>query len=112
MMTDEEALRYLEHLREHEMPAPKPEREKGFIARNGQGAKVFGDVYGYFAASLALDWYNKNSRVGVTLGECIRNANTGLYLASYEFIKKDSAVPFKDFAKPFILKELSTVASS
>lgn len=105
-MTDEEAQQYIEFLRDNEMPEPAPEREKGFIIRNGSGAKVFGDVYGYYAASLAKEWQRKHLHQGISLGKCIRSANTGLLMASYRYIEVENPPTFKLYAKPYICREL------
>lgn len=107
-MSDEDAKQYINFLKKNEKLQPSPEREQGFIRRNGSNSKVFSDIYGLFAAELAEDWYERNTKSNISLGRCIRAANRGLLMATYRYVELEDPPRFKKFAKPFITTELDS----
>lgn len=106
MMSNDKAVQYINFLKENKKPAPLPEREQNFIRRNGSSTRIFSDVYGLFAAQLAEGWCEQNNQLNISLGSCIRAANTGLLMATYRYIELENPPRFKTFAKPFIISEL------
>lgn len=112
-MSDEAAVLYLSNLQAHELAQPLDERS--FLRQNNAHTDAFLHTYGYYAAAIAQSWYERNRQIGITLGACIRAANTGLIIASYRFVegKPGHAVPkFKNYATPFIRAELDWLLHS
>lgn len=104
MMSDEEAVRYIDHLRKFQKGLPKSQYEYKYLEMFDASTNAFTDTYGYFAADLAQQWNKKYPRI--PLGRCIRVANTGLIMARAVYLIKKPDIPFIEFAKPFIKIEL------
>lgn len=109
-MNDEEALSYIKHLYESRRPLPRKEEELDFLKTFDYQTDTFIDTYGYFAASVAQNWHSQHLKhPTISLGDCVRAANRGLLLASYQYIKTQQSRRFLDFAVPFIEEELQNL---
>ena len=112
MMTEKQAQEYIEYLKKYRRPRPIPENELKYLQTFGPDTNAFTDVYGYYAAMTAESWHasHGNSGKAPTLGKCIRAANQGIILASYEYMKGDGSQDFMKFAQSYIQAELEKIS--
>lgn len=108
MMSDEEAIRYVNHLRRCQKGIPEKQHEYKYLKMFDASTNAFADTYGYFAAKLAQEW--AESHPDVSLGRCIRSANTGLIMARSTYLVEKPDTAFIKFAEPIIRAELNKTA--
>lgn len=95
-MSDDEALAYISYLEKYE---------------KGTSDDEYFESYAQFAATLAKDWRRMNPTESVSLGECLRAANTGLVIAANLHKKHGRRHQFRYYAKPIIISELDKLKS-
>jgi hypothetical protein len=111
MMNDEEALEYYYRAIRSRPAHVAVQAEQDFFREYPLDINRLTDLYGHIAAIEAKRWYENNSWQKITLGRCVRAANTGLIHAAHLFQEKKHAdtIRFKDYAPFFIKKELAAL---
>jgi hypothetical protein len=109
IMSDSDALLYIQHVERVELP--EPDDEYLFLSKHGVASEVFSDVYCAFAARMANDWCDRKKDGIVRLGAAVRAANVGLMLAVHRYQEGGSTNQprFKVFARPLIQAELDSL---